>query len=233
MVRTPTALAGSRTGRFGAPYDGQPHEELRLSDPVQPTDEAVFERFLDGDTAAYRTLIERYHDDLLRFLTRLVGDRAAAEDLFQETFLQIHQSAHTFDTSRRFRPWLFTIAANKGRDHLRKRGRQRTVELSAPIGGSDGSASFVDLLEVDVPSPDAAMDASERDWLVESALSRLQPALREVLLLAYFQRLSYQQIADDLGIPLGTVKSRMHAAVAAFARSWQAVTRERPDRADD
>ncbi len=203
-----------------------------MIEPDQPTDEAVFERFLDGDTAAYRTLIERYHDDLLRFLTRLVGDRAAAEDLFQETFLQIHQSAHTFDTTRRFRPWLFTIAANKGRDHLRKRMRQRTVELSAPIGGSDGSTSFVDLLEVDVPSPDAAMDASEQDRLVQTALSKLQPALREVLLLAYFQRLSYQQIAEDLGIPLGTVKSRMHAAVAAFARSWQAVTREKPGRAD-
>jgi RNA polymerase sigma-70 factor, ECF subfamily len=89
----------------------------------------------------------------------------------------------------------------------------------------------VDLLEVDVPSPDAAMDASEQDRLVQTALSKLQPALREVLLLAYFQRLSYQQIAEDLGIPLGTVKSRMHAAVAAFARSWQAVTREKPDRA--
>lgn len=202
-----------------------------MIEPDQPSDEAVFERFLDGDAAAYRTLIERYHDDLLRFLTRLVGDRAAAEDLFQETFLQIHQSAHTFDTSRRFRPWLFTIAANKGRDYLRKRMRQRTVELSAPIGGPDGTTSFVDLLEVDVPSPDAAMDASEQDRLVQTALSKLQPALREVLLLAYFQRLSYQQIAEDLGIPLGTVKSRMHAAVAAFARSWQAVTREKPDRA--
>ncbi len=206
-------------------------EDPRLNDPVEASDEAVFERFLDGDASAYRTLIERYHDDLLRFLTRLVGDRAAAEDLFQETFLQIHQSAHTFDTERRFRPWLFTIAANKGRDHLRKRMRQRTVELSAPLRGSDGAASFVDLLEVDVPSPDAAMDAVERDQLVQTALSRLQPALREVLLLAYFQRLSYQQIAEDLGIPLGTVKSRMHAAVAAFARAWQAVTRERPDRA--
>lgn len=206
-------------------------EDPRLNDPVEASDEAVFERFQDGDASAYRTLIERYHDDLLRFLTRLVGDRAAAEDLFQETFLQIHQSAHTFDTERRFRPWLFTIAANKGRDHLRKRMRQRTVELSAPLRGSDGAASFVDLLEVDVPSPDAAMDAVERDQLVQTALSRLQPALREVLLLAYFQRLSYQQIAEDLGIPLGTVKSRMHAAVAAFARAWQAVTRERPDRA--
>lgn len=202
-----------------------------MIEPDQPSDEAIFERFLDGDSTAYRTLIERYHDDLLRFLTRLVGDRAAAEDIFQETFLQIHQSAHTFDTSRRFRPWLFTIAANKGRDHLRKRMRQRTVELSAPIGGPDGTTSFVDLLEVDVPSPDAAMDASEQDRLVQTALSKLQPALREVLLLAYFQRLRYQQIAEDLGIPLGTVKSRMHAAVAAFARSWQAVTREKPDRA--
>jgi RNA polymerase sigma-70 factor, ECF subfamily len=202
-----------------------------LIDFAKLSDEEVFERFLDGDTDAYRTLIERYHDDLLRFLTRLVGDRAGAEDLFQETFLQIHQSAHTFDVSRRFRPWLFTIAANKARDYLRKRIRQRTVDLSAPIGGPDGTATFVDLLEVDVPSPDAALDASERDALVQGALARLQPPLREILLLAYFQRLSYQQIADDLGIPLGTVKSRMHAAVASFARAWQAVTREKPGKA--
>lgn len=202
-----------------------------MIDFAKLSDEEVFERFLDGDTEAYRTLIERYHDDLLRFLTRLVGDRAGAEDLFQETFLQIHQSAHTFDVSRRFRPWLFTIAANKARDYLRKRIRQRTVDLSAPIGGPDGTATFVDLLEVDVPSPDAALDASERDALVQGALARLQPPLREILLLAYFQRLSYQQIADDLGIPLGTVKSRMHAAVASFARAWQAVTREKPGKA--
>jgi RNA polymerase sigma-70 factor (ECF subfamily) len=202
-----------------------------LIDFAKLSDEEVFERFLDGDTDAYRTLIERYHDDLLRFLTRLVNDRAGAEDLFQETFLQIHQSAHTFDVSRRFRPWLFTIAANKARDYLRKRIRQRTVDLSAPIGGPDGTATFVDLLEVDVPSPDAALDASERDALVQGALARLQPPLREILLLAYFQRLSYQQIADDLGIPLGTVKSRMHAAVASFARAWQAVTREKPGKA--
>lgn len=215
-----------------SPYHPLPTEDARLDETAQPTDEVLFERFIDGDTAAYRTLIERYHDDLLRFLTRLVGDRAAAEDVFQETFLQVHQSAHTFDVTRRFRPWLFTIAANKGRDYLRKKIRQRTVELSAPIGGPDGTASFVDLMEVDVPTPDAALDASERDSMVQSALAKLQPALREVLLLAYFQRLSYQQIADDLEIPLGTVKSRMHAAVASFARSWQAVTREPSDRSD-
>jgi RNA polymerase sigma-70 factor (ECF subfamily) len=83
----------------------------------------------------------------------------------------------------------------------------------------------VDLLEVDVPPPNAAMDIAERDAMVQKALDQLGPALREVLLLAYFQRLSYAQIAEDLGIPLGTVKSRMHSAVAAFARAWKSVSR--------
>lgn len=195
------------------------------------SDEEVFVEFRSGDSAAYKELIERYHDDLLRFLTRLVGDRAAAEDLFQETFLQIHLSADTFDASRRFRPWLFTIAANKGRDLLRKKKRRRTVELSAPLRGFDRGTSMVDLLEVDVPAPDERLDANEQDRLVQLALDDLGAPLREVLVLGYFQRLSYARIADDLGIPLGTVKSRMHAAVAAFARSWQRVSR--PDAKDE
>lgn len=205
--------------------------EMRSSPFDGRSDEEVFVEFRSGDAAAYKELIERYHDDLLRFLTRLVGDRAAAEDLFQETFLQIHLSADTFDASRRFRPWLFTIAANKGRDLLRKKKRRRTVELSAPLRGSDRGTSMVDLLEVDVPAPDERLDTNEQDRLVQLALDDLGAPLREVLVLGYFQRLSYARIADDLGIPLGTVKSRMHAAVAAFARSWQRVSR--PDAKDE
>ena len=204
-----------------------------MSNWREQSDEQVFEAFRAEEQGAYRELIERYHDDLLRFLTRMVGDRAAAEDIFQDTFLQVHISAASFDSSRRFRPWLFTIAANKARDYLRKKNRRKTVELSAPIKKSEPGSSFVDLLEVDVPAPDAAMDLSERDEMVQEALGQLGPALREVLLLAYFQRLSYAQIAEDLGIPLGTVKSRMHSAVAAFARSWQRVSREQAARADD
>lgn len=196
-----------------------------MSDWREQSDEQVFEAFRAEEQGAYRELIERYHDDLLRFLTRMVGDRAAAEDIFQDTFLQVHISAASFDSSRRFRPWLFTIAANKARDYLRKKNRRKTVELSAPIKKSEPGSSFVDLLEVDVPAPDAAMDLSERDGMVQEALDQLGPALREVLLLAYFQRLSYAQIAEDLGIPLGTVKSRMHSAVAAFARAWQSVSK--------
>lgn len=190
------------------------------------SDEAIFERYRRGDNAALRTIIERHHVDLLRFLYRLVGDQAGAEDVFQETFLQIHLSAHTFDATRRFRPWLFTIAANKARDYLRRKGRRKTLELSAPIGGQagngdEGGGTYVDLMEVRVPAPDARLDQAELSSQVQAALERLSPTLREILLLAYFQRLSYAQIADDLEIPLGTVKSRLHAAVASFAKAWK------------
>lgn len=203
------------------------------------TDEQLFERYRQGEAEAFRTLIERHHDDLIRFLTRLLSDRVAAEDVFQEAFLQVHLSADSFDASRRFRPWLFTIAANKGRDYLRRKGRRQAMDLSAPVstggGGGEGDdsrqATFVDLMEVDVPPPDAALNEEERDLMVQKALDDLSPPLREILLLAYFQRLSYAQIADDLGIPLGTVKSRLHSAVAAFAKRWKALQDEE-DRGD-
>jgi len=143
--------------------------------------------------------------------------------VFQDAFLQAHVAAHTFDAERKFRPWLFTIAANKARDYLRKKGRRRTLDLSAPVDANgDGSGgTFIDLMEVDIPSPDAAMDQEQTSKRVQRALDGLPHALREILLLAYFQKLSYLQIADDLGIPLGTVKSRLHSAVASFAKKWK------------
>lgn len=197
----------------------------------EPSDEHLFEQYRRGDTGAFRTIIERHHDDLMRFLTRLTGQRAFAEDVFQETFLQIHQSSDTFDATRRFRPWLFTIAANKARDYLRRKGRRRTLDLSAPVNGGeagDGGGTFVDLLEVPMPGPEAGMEAEETSRNVQRVLDQLPLPLREILLLAYFQRLSYLQIADDLEIPLGTVKSRLHAAVAAFARKWKSLIEENP-----
>jgi RNA polymerase sigma-70 factor (ECF subfamily) len=188
------------------------------------SDEQLVQRFRSGDTGAFSELVSRHHDDLIRFLIRLTGNRAVAEDAFQETFLQVHLSADTFDTTRRFKPWLFTIAANKGRDALRRNARRRTLDLSAPIGGGDGEGArtYVDLMEVDVPPPQQGLDDSERGATVQKALDELPWSLREILLLAYFQRMSYNQIADALGIPLGTVKSRLHSAVAAFARKFKA-----------
>lgn len=190
------------------------------------TDEQLLQAYREGDTEALRQLIIRHQEDLLRFLIRLTGDRQAAEDVFQDAFLQVHISADTFDVTRRFKPWLFTIAANKARDFLRKRSRRQEVDLSAPVSkeqGGDGQ-TFIDLLQVDIPSPAQGVEDQERDRMVQAAVDRMPLPLKEILLLAYFSRLSYAQIADELDIPLGTVKSRLHSAVAAFARSWKQVT---------
>jgi RNA polymerase sigma-70 factor (ECF subfamily) len=185
------------------------------------TDEALLDGYVHGDREAFTELIGRYRNQLLHFLIRFLGSRAAAEDVFQETFVQVHLSAETFDPTRRFKPWLFTIAANKARDHHRKHGRRSAVSLSASIGDED-SQSYVDLLESDIPSPGEPIVDAERSRLVRSVIDRLPAHLREILLLSYFQRMSYGQIAESLEIPLGTVKSRLHTAVAAFARAWSA-----------
>ena len=190
--------------------------------PDDRTDEQLLDGYVHGDHAAIEELIGRYRHQLQHFLIRFLGSRAAAEDVFQETFFQIHLSADTFDPTRRFKPWLFTIAANKARDFHRKHGREPTVSLSAPINRQDEGRPYVDLLEADLPGPSAPILDAERSRLVKAVVDTLSPHLREILLLSYFQRLSYNQIADTLHIPLGTVKSRLHAAVAAFARSWKA-----------
>ena len=188
------------------------------------SDEALVARYQGGDAGAFPALVKRYRNELLHFLIRFLGSRAAAEDVFQETFLQIHISADTFDPTRRFKPWLFTIAANKARDHHRKSARRAAVSLNASLTseGDEDRGAFVDLLEADLPSPSAPLLDAERSRVVKEVMDGLPPHLREILLLSYFQRLSYNQIADGLDIPLGTVKSRLHTAVAAFARSWKA-----------
>jgi RNA polymerase sigma-70 factor (ECF subfamily) len=186
------------------------------------TDEELLDDYVRGDRPAFTDLIGRYRNQLLHFLIRFLGSRTAAEDVFQEAFVQIHLSAETFDPTRRFKPWLFTIAANKARDHHRKHSREPTVSLSAPMNRQDEGRPYVDLLEADLPSPSAPILDAERSRLVKSVVDSMPPHLREILLLSYFQRLSYNQIAETLHIPLGTVKSRLHTAVAAFARAWKA-----------
>ena len=167
---------------------------------TEPTDEALFDLFRGGDLNAFRTLVERYHDDLLRFLTRLLGDRQGAEDVFQDAFVQVHQSADTFDRTRRFRPWVFTIAANKGRDYLRKKNRRQEVDLHAPVSrggsGDEGrTTTYVDLMEIDIPGPSVRMNEEERDRLVQRALDGVMKG-RTTLVIAH--RLATVQQADRI-----------------------------------
>ncbi len=99
------------------------------------TDEQLLVAYARGDQPALQELILRYQRELYAFLARFIGDEPMAEDLFQETFIQVHRNAGSFDPGRRFRPWLFTIAANKARDYLRSSARHRPQSLDAAIGG--------------------------------------------------------------------------------------------------
>lgn len=235
MTAIPFNLSGFFAGHLGgglgnavpgrkafADIIAQPRSTPRATAVDRRNDEKLLQAHQRGDREAFATLMDRYANELLHFLIRFLGSRAAADDVFQETFLQVHLSADTFDLSRRFKPWLFTIAANKARDYYRKHNRNAAASLSASIDAEDEGERFVDLLESPEQQPQVPLLDAERSRLVKKVIDSLPLHLREILLLSYFQRLSYNQIADSLEIPLGTVKSRLHSAVGAFARAWTA-----------
>jgi RNA polymerase sigma-70 factor, ECF subfamily len=190
----------------------------------EPSDEELLHRYRNGDRTAFAELVRRYERELFHFLIRFLGDRVAAEDVFQETFLQVHQSAEQFDVDRRLRPWLFTIAANKARDVIRQRARRPTNPLEASISGSgdDDGGRFIDLMQASAAMPDEAIQKQEMRDRVQGIVMAMPHHFREILLLSYFHQFPYRQISDMLEIPLGTVKSRLHAAVANFAERWEA-----------
>jgi RNA polymerase sigma-70 factor, ECF subfamily len=186
------------------------------------TDEEMLAAYRTGDHNSFASLVERYQRELFHFLVRFLGDRAAAEDIFQETFLQVHQSADQFDPQRRFRPWLFTIAANKARDLMRSQARRPTNPLQATINANDDdSGQFIDLMQSDAPMPGEALEREELQKVVQTTVEAMPEHLREILLLSYFHQFPYKEISEILKIPLGTVKSRLHAAVAYFAERWK------------
>jgi RNA polymerase sigma-70 factor (ECF subfamily) len=190
----------------------------------QRTDEQLLADYLHGDKSSFTLLVQRYQRELYHFLVRFMGDRQLADDVFQETFLQVHQSVAAFDPTRRFRPWLFTIAANKARDMIRVNNRKVINALQATIEPTENaSAEFIDLMSSTADVPDATMERRELQQKVQGTVMGMPEHLREILLLSYFHQFPYKQISDMLDIPLGTVKSRLHAAVAHFADKWREI----------
>ena len=216
-----SAILGTTGTTTGTPGKVNTDTMQETSGLAEQTDEQLLSAHIEGDQVAFPELLERYRNELLHFLIRFLGSRAAAEDVFQDTFLQIHLVAETFDTSRRFKPWLHTIAANKARDYHRRQKRRAAASLSAPIGGVGEETEFIDLIASEEASPETPLSEQEQAQLVKKVVDDLPPHYREILLLNYFQRMSYNQIADSLDIPLGTVKSRLHSAVACFADTWK------------
>lgn len=183
-----------------------------------PTDEQLLAEHLAGAPKSFEQLVRRHTQELYQFLARFVGSSAVAEDIVQDAFVQVHLSAGSFDFQRRFKPWLFTIAANKARDHLRSRSRRPEVPLDAHVSSEEGVGQrFLELLGGEETDPADMAEKNEVERRVRQTVEELPEPFREVILLAYFQGFPYRDIAEMLAIPLGTVKSRLHAAVATFS----------------
>ena len=187
------------------------------------SDAELLDRYAAGEEAAFREIVSRYKNGLYVFLRRFLNRHDLVEDIFQETFLQLFTSRESFDPSRSLRPWLFTIAANKAKDALRK--QQRTAAI--PIGtiADSHDLSFDDVLNTlnsDKTMPYEKLQTDEAAAQVRRIIAALPENLREILILAYFNKFSYKQMAQILSIPIGTVKSRLHTAVGRFSKEWKA-----------
>jgi RNA polymerase sigma-70 factor (ECF subfamily) len=193
------------------------------------SDEELLSRYRDqGQTADFEQLVQRYQRELYRYLVRYTGDSALADDVFQNTFLQVHLKKGLYENGRPVRPWLYSIATHQAVEALRKVGRHPAVSLDqkADSGGDGEAGSLVNLLVSDVPGPLAELQEEERKRWVQKSIAKLPDALRETLILAYYQDLKYREIAETLKIPVGTVKSRLHAALAKLGEMAKSVDQD-------
>lgn len=190
------------------------------------SDSELLEYYRKGEEGAFREIINRYKNPLYSFLRRFVSQQDIIEDVFQETFLQLYTSRDSFDVERPLRPWLFTIAANKAKDALRKIQRQSTTSMGAMADASDVSIEqVVNILASYDTTPDDEVTSNETAARVRQVIADMPDNLREILLLAYFEQFSYKHMSDILSIPIGTVKSRLHTAVSYFMKKWKASNR--------
>jgi RNA polymerase sigma-70 factor (ECF subfamily) len=186
------------------------------------SDEELLTRVRQGRRDAFTVLVRRYEWELYGYLRRYLGDGTLAEDVFQNTFLQVFVKIASYEPGRPVRPWLYTIATNQAIDAMRRNGRHQAVSLNQ--GREDKTPAdpddLVSSLECKTVSPLDAAQGEERRLAVRAAVDKLPDFLRQVVLLGYYQGLKYREIADILDIPLGTVKSRLHTALAKLQEAW-------------
>ena len=172
-------------------------------------DAKLVERVIAGDGDAFRQLVERYQRPVYGLLLRMVRTPALAEDLAQESLIKAYRAIATFDRSRKFSSWLFKIAHNTAIDHLRRKSLA-TVPLETDEG--DRIDPLALLAAPDGQSPEARARGRDLAEALQEALMELRPDYREAVLLRFQQGLPYDEIAEILDLPLGTVKTHLHRA---------------------
>lgn len=153
----------------------------------------------NGDAEAVRPLIERYQRPLAALLQRALGRTPEVDDVFQETWIRVVRSAHRYDPAQRFSSWLFAIAWNLVKDRWSRRVVSESVDMMEMASGER--------------SPEEHAVDANRAEKVRAMVGRLPERLAQAILLRYFEELSEKEVAERLGIPVGTVKSRIHNAL--------------------
>lgn len=184
-----------------------------------PTDEQLFRRFRSGDAQAYEALVRRYERPLFGYLNRYLGSAELAEDVFQATFLRIYLKGERFTEGRDFRPWLYAIATHQAIDVQRQERRHRHVEHSSCRAAVEGH-SPLDTVAARGATPDEQVGDREEGSRMHAAVAKLSEVQRRAVQLVYEQGFAYRDAAVLMGVPVGTVKSRLHSALLTLAKVW-------------
>jgi len=191
-------------------YSGRSDEELLLE--YRTTEDAL----------VFTELVSRYQRELFNFLRRFLGGTAKAEDVFQQTFLQVHVKCELFQAGRKFRPWLYTIATNQAIDYQRRNRRHRRLSLDQSRSSSgEELGSLMEIVVSQESGPGAKAESGERAEWVRSAVGNLPDSLQSAVQLVYFRGMKYSDAAQVLSIPVGTIKSRLHSAIKSLGQSWR------------
>jgi RNA polymerase sigma-70 factor, ECF subfamily len=198
----------------------------RANGPQALIDRTDEELLLDyrcrSDRPAFEELVRRYEKELYGYLRHYLGDAEMAEDVFQQTFLQVHLKCDQFEVGRKVRPWLYTVATNQAIDCQRRNRRHKVISLDrrlqSDVEGEMGS--LVELLDGAEAGPSEEAEAAEQYGQLRAAIDELPEQTRQVVLLVYFKGLKYREAAEILDIPVGTVKSRLHAAVQKLSETF-------------
>jgi RNA polymerase sigma-70 factor (ECF subfamily) len=191
---------------------------MELIASMENSDKSLINAHRKGDPAAFGELVRRYGDSVLGYLIRMSRNREQAEDLFQETFKRVHEKAHTF-RGPQFKGWLFKIATRVALDGFRRDKRIKIVSLNQQLDcDNPHSEQLGDVALADNSSnpTEQAMKAEQAER-VRQAIELLPPKQRATLVLAYYQQLSYPDVAEVLGCSVGTVKTQMFRALKTLA----------------
>ncbi len=186
----------------------------------QPSDETLVRRAQKGDTKAFDVLVERHYRRIFSLAFQMLGNSDDAADATQDTFVKAFEQMKSFRGDSAFSTWLYRIAVNTCRDFLR---RPRPINFSQL---TDNEHSEFDPAIWTEPNPEDLLAQRERAELVHLALRQLPEEMQQVLALCDMQGLSYNEAAAVLGVPEGTLKSRLHRARQAFKNVWLRLNRE-------